>query len=585
MFTKESIQAAMEGRKEWEEGILKKSLKRFGIEKSPNKFYTPADVKDFDFVEKVNFPGEYPFTAGNYPTGIPGTAPSMGSGFQDTGAGLVRAGQYSGYGTAEDTRDYYKEMISLGQKGGPNLAFSLSTQCGYDSDNPLVAGDVGKTGVVIDTLRDMEILHEAFTGDMDLDKIASNWTINATANMILAMYIALGEKRGIPQDKLRGTVQNDILKEFLGRGTYIFPPRPSMRMVRDAMVYCTKNMPHMNFISCSTVHLRGAGCSREQALGFLMADAAAYIQEGVNAGLDVDSFMSQVSFMGIGASPELLKEVATYRAARRMFARMMKERFHAQNPRSMMMKGNILIIANPVEYTAQRPLNNLTRSILGGIAAALVGGSPSSGMGFPYDEPLGLGHSLEAWQLQRDAARIIQFEATLTEVLDPLAGSYYIESLTDQIEEEAQRIYDTIESMGGAVEAIENGWMQKEMAKSAYETQKAIEHGEKIMVGVNTFRGENELEVTTSRLVEHPYNPKKREEAEKRQIANLTKVKRERDNGVVEASLKQLKEAARDSGVNLTPPILECVKAYTSIGEMSDALREVFGEYQAFSGI
>ena len=585
MFTKESIQAVTEGRKEWEEGILKKSLKRFGIEKSPNEFYTPLDIKDFDFVEKVGFPGEYPFTAGNYPTGIPGAAPSMGSGFQDTGAGLVRAGQYSGYGTAENTRDYYKEMISLGQKGGPNLAFSLPTQCGYDSDNPLVAGDVGKTGVVIDTLRDMEVVYEAFTGDMDLDKIASNWTINATANMILAMYIAVAEKRGIPQEKLRSTAQNDILKEFLGRGTYIFPPRPSMRMVRDTMVYCTQNTPYMNFISCCTGHLRAGGCSREQSVGFLMANAAAYIQEGINAGLDVDSFMPQFSFLGIGGSPELLKEVATYRAARRMFATMMKERFHAKNPRSMIMKSNILTSANPAEYTAQRPLNNLARSILGGIASSFVGGSPRAGMNFPYDEPLGLGHSMEAWQLQRDAARIIQFEANLTEVLDPLAGSYYIESLTDQIEEEAQRIYDTIESMGGAVAAIENGWMQREMTRSAYETQKAIERGEKIVVGVNAFTGETELEVTTSRLVEHPYDPKKREEAEKRQIANLTKVKKERDNGAVEASLKQLKEAARDDSVNLIPPILECVKAYASVGEMSDTLRQVFGEYQAFSAI
>ena len=585
MFTKESIQAAMEGRKEWEEGILKKSLKRFGIEKSPNEFYTPLDIKDFDFMEKVGFPGEYPFTAGSYPTGIPGIAPSMGSGFQDTGPGLVRAGQYSGYGTAENTRDYYKEMLALGQKGGPNLAFSLPTQCGYDSDNPMVAGDVGKTGVAVDTLRDMEVIYEAFTGDMDLDKIASNWTINATANMLLAMYIALAEKRGIPQDKLRGTPQNDILKEFLGRGTYIFPPKPSMRMVRDTMVYCTKNIPHMNFISCATGHLRGAGCSREQSVGFLMANAAAYIQEGINAGLDVDSFMSQFSFGGPGGGMEMLREVAASRAARRMFAKMMKERFHAKNPRSMIMKTLALARVSESDYTKQRTLNNLCRSIIGGIGAAFVGNSAITGMGFPYDEPLGLGHSMEAWQLHRDAARIIQFEANLTEVLDPLAGSYYIESLTDQIEEEAWKIYDAIESMGGAVEAIENGWMQKEMTRSAYETQKAIERGEKIVVGVNAFTGETELEVTTSRLVEHPYDPKKREEAEKRQIANLTKVKRERDNGAVEASLKQLKEAARDDSVNLIPPILECVKAYASVGEMSDTLRQVFGEYQAFSAI
>lgn len=572
-----------EKKKQWEEHLVKPSLEKFGIDESPARFYTPADIEGFDFEEKVGFPGAYPFTAGNYAVPAPGVAPSVGSGFQDTGKGLVRAGQYSGYGTPENTRDYYREMISMGQLGGPNLAFQLPTQCGYDSDHPKAEGEVGKTGVAIDSLRDMEIVYEPFVGDMNLDKIATNWTINAPASMILAMYVALAEKRGISPAKLRGTVQNDILKEFSGRGTQIFPPRPSMRLVRDVMVYCTKNMPMFNFISCCTAHIRGAGCTREQAVGFLLANAAAYIQLGVDAGLDVDLFMRRFSFLGIGGSMEPLKEVAAIRAMRRMFAKIMKERFHAKDPRSMMMKSNLWARTQEAEYTIQRPLNNLTRSVMGGIAAALCGATPSSGMGFPYDEPLGLGHSNEAWQLQRDAARIIQFESGICEVLDPLAGSYYIESLTNQIEKDAWEIYDKIETMGGSVAATENGWIQREIARSAYEQQKRIETGEKVMVGANSFNGKEEIEVTTQRAVSHPYDPGKRAEAEQIQIANLKKLKKERDNGEVEKCLCRLGEAAKDENINLMPLILKAVKAYATIGEMSDALKGVFGEFQPYN--
>jgi len=579
---KEDINKIGQATKEWQDKVVKPSLKKFNLEESPTRFYTPEDIKGFDFLEKVGFPGQYPFTAGNYAVPIPDMAPSVGSGFQDTGKGLIRAGQYSGYGTPEDTRQYYQEMIAIGQIGGPNLAFQLPTQCGYDSDDPNAYGEVGKTGVAIDTLRDMEIVYEPFTGDKNLDKIATNWTINAPASMILAMYITLAEKRGIPIDKLRGTIQNDILKEFSGRGTQIFPPGPSMRLVRDVMVYCTKNIPLMNFISCCTAHIRSAGCTREQAVGFLMANTAAYIQLGVDAGLDVDSFMPRFTFLGIGGSMEMLKEVAAIRAMRRMFARMMKERFKVKNPRSMMMKSNLWARTLEAEYTIQRPLNNLARSIIGGIASALSGGTPSSGMGFPYDEPLGLGHSNEAWQLQRDAARIIQYEAKLGEALDPLAGSYYIEALTDQIEKDAWDIYNKIEEMGGSVAAIEKGWMQTEVAKSAYEYQRQVEKGQRIIVGVNSFTGNGELEVTTARMMSHPYDPRKREEAEKNQIANLKKLKKERDNEAVKRALDHLRREAEDESVNLMPAIIESVKAYASIGEMCNALREVFGEYQPF---
>jgi methylmalonyl-CoA mutase N-terminal domain/subunit len=584
MDTKE-LNRIRDKKKEWEERCVKPSLKKFGIEKSPARFYTPEDIKEFNFEDKVGFPGAYPFTAGNYAVPTPGLAPSIGSGFQDTGKGLVRAGQYSGYGTAEDTRDYYKQMISMGQVGGPNLAFQLPTQCGYDSDHPKAQGEVGKTGVAIDSLMDMETIYEPYTGDKGLDKIASNWTINGPASMILAMYIAIAQKQEIPLAKLKGTLQNDILKEYVGRGTQIFPPGPSMRLTRDIMVYCTEFLPSLNFISCCSAHIRSAGCTREQAVGILLANAAAYIQMGVDAGLDVDTFMRRFTFLGIGGSIEMLKEVAANRALRRMFAKMIKERFGAKSSRTMMMKTNLLARTLEADYTIQRPLNNLTRSVIGGIAAALVGGTPSSGMGFPWDEPLGLGHSNEAWQLHRDAARIIQFESGIGEALDPLAGSYYVESLTDDIEKGAWDVYNKIESLGGSLKAIETGWMQREVARAAYKQQKDVETCEKIMVGANSFKEEDETEVMTERLVAHPYDPRKREEAELTQIAKLKKLRRDRDNDSVKKVLQRMQEAAKDEDANLMPHILEAVKAYATIGEMCDALRSVFGEYRGFGVI
>ncbi|MDO8784854.1 MAG: methylmalonyl-CoA mutase family protein [Syntrophales bacterium] len=579
MFKEERLKEAEKKKREWEEGTLKETLKRFGAKEKIAEFYSPADLKDYDFTEKVGFPGEYPFTAGIYASPVPGSTASMGSGFQDIAPGLTRAGLYSGYGAPENTRDFYQNMISMGQSSGPNLAFDLPTQCGLDSDNPQALGEVGRTGVAVDTLRDFEVIYEAFTGDMDLDKIASNWTINAPANILLAMYIALAEKRGIPQAKLRGTPQNDILKEYVGRGTYVFPPRPSMRMVRDTIVYCTKNMPHMNFISCSTGHVRQAGGTRAQTLAFLLSNATAYIEEGIKAGLDVDSFMPRFTFLGFTCGINFFPEIAAQRAARRMFAHIMKEKFGSKNQRNCILRSNLWAMASTEEYTLQRPLNNLTRGVVGGIMASLSGGTPSSGLSMPYDEPLSLGHSMEAWQLHRDAARIIQFEAGLCDVIDPLAGSYYVEALTDQIEEEAWEIYNKIEDMGGAVTAIEKGFIQQEVARSAYERQKEIESAKVLRVGMNCFTGEHELEVIPSRIVPHPYSPEERERAEEKQINKLKKIRQERDNQKVEATLRRLKEAARDEDVNLVPPILEAVKVYASVGEICGIFKEVFGEY------
>ncbi|MBI2909966.1 MAG: methylmalonyl-CoA mutase [Chloroflexi bacterium] len=577
MFDRDRLEEIKRRRKAWEEGTLRRSLERFGAKESPNRFYTPGDIPDFDFLGKVGFPGEFPFTAGNYPTSVPG---ATGGGYILSGGGLVRAGDYSGYGTPEDTRDFYRLMTAAGRPGGPNLAFDLPTQLGYDSDDPLARGEVGKTGVAVDSLRDMEVIYEAWTGASDLDKIASNFTINAPCNIILAMYIALADKRGIPLNKLRGTPQNDILKEYIARGTYIFPPRPALRMVRDTITYCTQHLPAMNTISITGYHMREAGASGTQVLAFTFSDAIAYIKLGTDAGLDIDTFMPRFTFHSLGGSMDFFAEIALQRAARRMWARIARDRLGAKQPRSWLYRCVTTAMIGNVNTTVQRPLNNLTRSVIGGIASALSGGGVD--VRPFYDEALGLGFSAEALQLRYDAARILEHEAKLNQVTDPLAGSYYVESLTDRVEQQAWELLEKVDAMGGAVAAIEKGFVQQEIARSAYEFQREVETGQRTIVGVNKFMGENELEVSTSRLVPHPYDPMKREQAEERQIANLARVRKERDNATVAAALKRLREEARDESVNLIPAILEAVKAYATLGEMCGILREVFGEYREF---
>jgi len=577
MFDKDRLEEIKRKRKEWEERTLKPSLERFGVDESPQRFYTPLDLQNHDFLERVGFPGEYPFTTDCYAT--PGPQAVMMGGAPTE---MVRAGVYSGYGTPEDTRDYYNYMGSIGRRlGGPNIAFDLPTQCGYDSDDPMARGEVGAVGVAVDTLRDFEVIYEPFTGNNDLDRIASNFTINAPCNIIIAMYIALAEKREIPPEKLRGTPQNDILKEFVARGTYIFPPKPSMRMVRDTITYCTEHLPLLNTISICGYHMREAGATGPQVLAFTFSNAIAYVQLGIDAGLDVDAFIPRFTFLNFGGSMDFFQEIAVNRAGRRMWARIMKERFGAKNPRSWLLRQVGAGQTGAVTKTVQRPLNNYTRAVIGGVASCLSGGSPL--IFPPYDEPLGLGHSIEAWQLNIDAMRILMSEAKLSEVSDPLAGSYYVESLTDQVEEESWKEIEKIDAMGGAVAAIEKGYMQQEIARSAYQFQQEVETKKRVIVGVNRFTGEHELEVSTTRLVEHPYDPVKRAEAEEKQITNLIKVRRERDNEKVQACLKRLGEAARDEDVNLIPPILEAVRAYVTIGEICGVLRRVFGEYQAYS--
>jgi methylmalonyl-CoA mutase N-terminal domain/subunit len=578
MADKEMLEEIEKRRAEWEEKVLKKQLARFGVTESPQKFYTPLDIKGHDFLRDVGFPGQYPYTAGKYASLPPGVAPAVGGGHASAGGGLVRAGRYSGYGTAEDTRDYYKFMIARGRVPGINLAFDLPTQCGYDSDAPEARGEVGKTGVAIDSLRDFEVLYEPFTGEADLDRINSAWTINPLANVILAMYIALAKKRGVPITKLNCTPQNDILKECVSRGTHIFPLKPAMRLIRDTIVFGVEEMPGLRPVSINGHHPREAGASREQVLGFHLAFGIAYTQLGIDAGLDIDQVAPRITFNDSSGSLEMFKEIAYLRAARRMWAKIMKDRFGAKDPRSMIYRDVGGCMMGHDNCTVQRPLNNLMRSVIGGVAEALSGYVPTCYP--PFDEALGLGHSMEAIQLEQDAARIIMFEARLCDVADPLAGSYYIEYLTDELEKAGWEIINKIDQMGGMVAAIESGWLDREIAKSAYEHQKAVESGEKIVVGVNKFIGEGELEININRLVPDPYDPKKRARAEELQIANLNKVRKERDNQAVKAALKRVKEAAQDETANTIPPLVEAVEAYATVGEITNTLKEVFGTYQ-----
>lgn len=578
MSSKDKLEKIKKGKKEWEEGPLRESLQKFGAKESPNKFYTPLDVPEFDFLEKVGFPGTYPFTAGNYPSMVPGTGPVKGGG-PFAVAGLARAGRYSGYGTSEDTRDYYKDMIARGWRVGANLAFHLPTQCGYDSDHPMARGEVGKIGVAVDTLQDMETIFEPFNGPIGLDKVATNMNINSPAIVIIAMFIAVAEKKGVPLNKIRGTPQNDILKEYTGRGTYIFPPRPSLRLTRDIFVYLRKNVPSINILS-SSAHFREAGADSVKSFGYQFANVITYAQVAQGGGLEVDDFLPYFTFQTGGChTMEILKSIAENRASRRVWAKIARDRLKAKDPKSWLIRtapGRL----EPSLCTRQRPLNNLIRTVLGGVAIAFSGNVPTVNPGF--DEALGLGTSLESQQLSEDGARILFHEAKLCDVLDPFAGSYYMESLTDEVEKEIWKTIEKIDSLGGAVAAIENGFLQREIAQNAYKIQKEIETGKRIIVGVNSFNGPDELEVKVQQQLPHPYDPKRRQEAEDKQIAKLQQIKRERDNKHVASLLKNIKDGARDEKVNLFPIVTEAVKAYASVGEICDVLREIFGEYKEY---
>ena len=563
-----------EAKEKWEQDCLKKNMERLGLKENPTEIYTPLHIEGQDYLQTLGFPGEFPFTRGNH--AIPLYLALWGRGKDLAGGKLVRhAFGYAGFGAPEDYRDFLIKRGETGVRGGgPNIAFDLPTQCGYDSDDKLSEGEVGKVGVAVDTLRDFEIIYEAFTGDRDLDKIASNWTINSATNIILAMYIALAKKRNIPIDKLSGTPQNDILKEFVSRGTQVFPVGPSMRMTRDTFTYCAQYIPRMNVISICGYHIREAGATRVQSVAFAFANAIAYIQTAINAGLDLDRFMRHVTFLSFGGGMEFLKEVAIRRAARRVWAKIMRERLGSKDPRNWIITELGGGLAGYWTATKQRPLNNLVRMAIGAAFAAMIGEPPMPEP--PYDEPLGLGHSIEARQLAVDAARIIVEECKLGDVADPLAGSYYIESLTNRYEGEIFDLIHRIDEMGGAVKAVESGWMKEEIMKSVVAWQKKMGTGEEIQVGVNKYTEPDEVEVMPPRTPE--YESKNLREAGEKQIENLRKVKRERDNEKVQSCLEKIENAARDDKANLIPFFVEAVEAYASIGEICGRLRNVFGE-------
>ena len=567
-------QAIREAKKRWEEGTLKKGMQRLRMSEPIVEFYTPADLEGHDFLEDVGFPGEVPFTAGRH--AIPIHLPLWGRGKALGGGKMIRhAFGYAGYGTAEDMRDYYIERGKTGVRGGgPNVAFDLPTQTGYDSDSELAEGEVGRVGVAIDTLKDFETIYEPFVGEMDLDKIASNWTINATTNIILAMYIALAEKRGIPLVKLRGTPQNDILKEFVARGTHIFPIQHSMRMVRDTITFCTQHLPNMNTISICGYHMREAGATRVQAVAFAFANAIAYFELAQDAGLDVDDFVGRTTFLNFGGGMEVLKEAAVRRAARRVWAKIVRDRFHSKDSRNWTYKELGGGLTGYWPMTIQRPLNNLVRVVIGAAFAALIGEPPACEP--PYDEPLGLGHSIEARQLAADASRIILEECKLCDVQDVLAGSYCVESLTNRYEKEIFEIIQKIDEMGGAVKAIESGWMKDQIIQSAWEYQRKIETGEEVRVGVNKYTEPDEIEIRIPRT--SPYKAERREDAEERQVAKLAKVKAQRDSRKVRSCLERIENAAREEKTDLIPYFVDAVKEVATIGEICGVLRGVFGE-------
>lgn len=511
-----------------------------------DRLYTPDDSADLDYERDLGFPGAFPFTRGVQPTMYRGRLWTMR--------------QYAGFGTAEESNQRYKYLLSQGQTG-LSVAFDLPTQIGYDSDHEVSLGEVGKVGVAIDSLADMEILMDG----IPLDKVSTSMTINAPASVLLAMYIAVAEKQGVARSQLAGTIQNDILKEYAARGTYIFPPKPSMRIITDIFAFCTKEVPSWNTISISGYHIREAGSTAVQEVAFTLANGIAYVEAARKAGLDVDDFGPRLSFF-FNSHLDFLEEVAKFRAARRLWARIMKERFGAANPRSQMLRFHTQTAG--CTLTAQQPKNNIVRVAFQALAAVL-GGTQSLHTN-SMDEALSL-PTEEAVSIALRTQQLIGYETGVADTIDPLAGSYLIENLTNRIEAGARDYLQRIDDMGGAVAAVENGFVQREIQESAYTYQRAVETGERIVVGLNKFQTTEASPADLLRV-----DPAVRE----RQAAKLKGLRAERDAAAVERALRVLGDAAKGDA-NLMPPIIDAVKAYATLGEICDTLRSVFGEYEA----
>ena len=503
---------------------------------------THDDIAGVD--EKLGKPGEYPYTRGVYPQMYRGRPWTMR--------------QYAGFGTAEETNQRFRYLLDKGQTG-LSVAFDLATQIGYDSDHPMARGEVGRTGVAIDSLADMERLFEGIS----LDQVSTSMTINSTAVILLAMYIAVGREQGVTPDKLSGTIQNDILKEFIARGTYIFPPRPSMRIITDIFAYAGENLPRYNTISISGYHIREAGATAAQEVAFTLANGIAYVEAALAAGLDIDEFAPRLSFF-FASHSDLFEEVAKFRTARRLWARLMKDRFGARNPKSMLLRFHAQTGGSTL--TAQQPENNIVRTAMQALAASL-GGAQSLHTN-SFDEALALPTEKSA-EIALRTQQILAFESGLTSTVDPLAGSYFVEYIGQQLEIKINELMDEIDQAGGSVRGIEIGFFKDAIARSAYAYQRRVEKGEAIVVGVNKF---------TSDRAEVPAVLKVDPKLESTQVQRLAKVKSNRNQQLVDKTLADLGEAA-GGDVNIVAPVLAAVEAYATVGEISDMFRKVWGEY------
>jgi methylmalonyl-CoA mutase, N-terminal domain len=543
---------------EWEATTLKRALER-SPERKPcfetssqipiDPLYTSEDLAEWDDRERLGYPGEYPYTRGIQPTMYRGRLWTMR--------------QYAGYASAEESNARYRYLLARGQTG-LSVAFDLPTQMGYDSDHPMAEGEVGKVGVAIDTLDDMARLLDG----IPLDKVSTSMTINATAPILLALYVAVGKQQGVPLRQLSGTVQNDVLKEYIARGTYIYPPAPSMRLITDVFAYCTAELPSWNFISVSGYHMREAGATAVQELAFTLANAIAYCDAAVASGLDVDAFAGRMGFF-FDSHNNLFEEVAKFRAARRMWAKIMRERYRAKNPRSWLLRFHTQTAG--VTLQAQQVDNNVVRVTVQALAA-ILGGTQSLHTN-ARDEALAL-PTEDSAQLALRTQQVLAHESGVADVVDPLAGSYFLETLTEQVEQAAWRYIERIDGLGGSLRAIEQGFIQAEIQESAYRFQQEVERGDRLIVGVNRFVDEGPP-VTHEILRVDPA-------VRDRQAARISDVKSRRDERQAQASLAALAEAARGTE-NTMPLILACVESLCTLGEISDALRTVFGEAQESS--
>ena len=507
--------------------------------------YTPADLAGWDYDQQAGYPGKYPFTRGVQPTMYRGRLWTMR--------------QYAGMGDAEESNKRYKYLLANGTTG-LSVAFDLPTQIGLDSDSPLALGEVGKVGVAIDSIEDMQRLFDG----IELIKISTSMTINATASILLALYVAVAKRQGGDIRKLSGTVQNDVLKEYIARGTYIYPPHQAMRVITDMFAWANEHVPDWNTISISGYHMREAGSTAVQEVAFTLGNGIAYVQAAIDAGMDVDKFAPRLSFF-FNAHSNFLEEVAKFRAARRMWASIMRDHFGANNPKSWMLRFHTQTAGSTL--TAQQPENNIVRTALQALAAVL-GGTQSLHTN-SYDEALALPTEQSA-RIALRTQQIIAFESGVPQTIDPLAGSYYIESLTNEIEKRAREYLDKIEALGGMLKAIERGFVQQEIQNAAYEYQQQVDHGEAVVVGVNRFTVDQEHAVPIQRIDEN---------LERKQVERLRAMRARRDPGPWKESLKAVEEASRQ-GSNLMPYIVRAVEAHATVGEISDTMRKVFGEYK-----